>query len=640
MSLSKKLVFLIVATALALILVSMTTIYTLNNKIKVIFEEKLKNEKLVSLGQVIDSISNEISISFSNAVSEKIILSLENDNREERSNEFGMGVFGVANLLNSSYGLRQISVFSGQTNSIITSYSLKKEEAIVDVNSIKKQLRKSLENEQKSVIQVSTNEGSYFASLLPGENEDEEISYVYILIFPIETVTNLFYKKIGNPSYFSNDDNTFTSEDDSRAIEKFIKNSNISGQEDSSNSESILTKDWVKKIIDLDTNDIFLKDYKFIYFSDETALIAEVNYGLLVSSLTFLMLALLMILVVVFMVKKISRSIEIEALKLVESSESIRKSSRELSKSSKSLADLNSEQSDSITLVASSVEQVAAMVKNNLNTSEKSQEVSNLIYETTQGGCQLNSELLDSVDQLSKSNQEIKKLVDIIGKIGEKTQIIDEIVFQTRLLSFNASVEAERAGEHGRGFSVVAQEVSSLAKSSGKASSEIGSIVKNSIKEAQVLTNNNDKKVSLCLDIVNKTSALFEKISESSDLLKSNGEQILAASKEQSLGVSQIADSMSRLDEGTQRNESAAKNNSSEAERLDLIAISLTEIVSRLSLILYGSKNKDQVISNDNDNDNDNVHSIQRKLNQEIKNEIRSVTSQNESNGEGGWARI
>ena len=119
--------------------------------------------------------------------------------------------------------------------------------------------------------------------------------------------------------------------------------------------------------------------------------------------------------------------------------------------------------------------------------------------------------------------------------------------------------------------------------------------------------------MSQCLSIVDKTSSLFERISESSKLLKSNGEQILAASKEQSLGVSQIAVSMSKLDENTTKNEEAAKNNSMEAGMLDQVALGLKEIVSKLSVVLHGSRKR----SNDErvKNNSNNVYSLAANTN-------------------------
>ena len=99
------------------------------------------------------------------------------------------------------------------------------------------------------------------------------------------------------------------------------------------------------------------------------------------------------------------------------------------------------------------------------------------------------------MEEIKKSNEKIQEVVEIIQEIEEKTKAIDEIVFQTKLLSFNASVEAERAGEHGRGFSVVAQEVGNLAQLSGKSASGINEILGESIKRVKSISHDNSVKV-------------------------------------------------------------------------------------------------------------------------------------------------
>ena len=73
--------------------------------------------------------------------------------------------------------------------------------------------------------------------------------------------------------------------------------------------------------------------------------------------------------------------------------------------------------------------------------------------------------------------------------------MINDIVFQTKLLSFNASVEAERAGEHGKGFAVVAQEVGNLATMSGESAEEITKILDESVKMVQKLVSSNQVEI-------------------------------------------------------------------------------------------------------------------------------------------------
>lgn len=120
-----------------------------------------------------------------------------------------------------------------------------------------------------------------------------------------------------------------------------------------------------------------------------------------------------------------------------------------------------------------------------------------------------------------KNNRTMSKMYDdlyeTILEVSNKTQIIDDIVFQSKILSFNAAVEAERAGEMGRGFSVVAQEISNLSKVSGSAATEISKIVKeclNVINEQGAVEKNSCKlshdEVNDLLKSIDSTSKKFE----------------------------------------------------------------------------------------------------------------------------------
>lgn len=149
-----------------------------------------------------------------------------------------------------------------------------------------------------------------------------------------------------------------------------------------------------------------------------------------------------------------------------ESSEKFHQFSSELSNSSKkqsiqiqdinnSIANLTSEIIHSTTY--------ASDVNNKSHNSLKTAEVSNRFV----------NEVINDMVDLAKST---RKIEDIL-------RIIKEIAFQTNLLAHNASIEAARAGEHGKGFSVVAQSVSELAKKSAESTKEIEELIKNSINE-------------------------------------------------------------------------------------------------------------------------------------------------------------
>lgn len=279
----------------------------------------------------------------------------------------------------------------------------------------------------------------------------------------------------------------------------------------------------------------------------------------------------------------ISNPIGRASLNLSKYTDVIRSSSKDLSNSSSMLSGLASSQASSITETAASLEQVSAMVKNNSEQSELSVSHAKDVFDLASRGSDSINRMQNAINTILESNEEIKKLVAIIAQIGEKTEIIDEIVFQTKLLSFNASVEAERAGEHGRGFAVVAQEVSNLALNSGKASAEIASIVKSSIADAKKITDDNQKKVEVGVDITSEAAKILTSIEKAAKELTEQANQISSASKEQASGVDQINIAITQLDNDTQQNTEAASANAVAASRLQEVVQDIERTISNLA---------------------------------------------------------
>lgn len=96
---------------------------------------------------------------------------------------------------------------------------------------------------------------------------------------------------------------------------------------------------------------------------------------------------------------------------------------------------------------------------------------------------------------IEKNNQKISEVVQVISAIDEKTKIINEIVFQTKLLSFNASLEAARAGENGKGFMVVAEEVGKLASMSGESAKEISLSLAENIEKVKLIVSESNRSI-------------------------------------------------------------------------------------------------------------------------------------------------
>ena len=200
---------------------------------------------------------------------------------------------------------------------------------------------------------------------------------------------------------------------------------------------------------------------------------------------------------------------------------------------------------------AAAVEEISSNISNNTdNIIQMSKLASNVTNSVTKGETLAN--------QTTESMNEIDKEVN---SINEAITVIDQIAFQTNILSLNAAVEAATAGEAGKRFAVVAQEVRNLATRSAEAAREIKAIVENATKKADL-----GKKISE--DMISGYKTLNEDIIKTIDLIKG----VESSSKEQLAGIEQINHAINSLDQQTQQNAQIASQTYSVAMQTDTIA--------------------------------------------------------------------
>ncbi|HEX5756538.1 MAG TPA: methyl-accepting chemotaxis protein [Arenimonas sp.] len=214
-------------------------------------------------------------------------------------------------------------------------------------------------------------------------------------------------------------------------------------------------------------------------------------------------------------------------------SDNLSSASEQVSATAQSLSQAASEQAASVEETSASVEQMSASIAQNTDNAKVTDGMAaKAASEASEGG--------DAV------RQTVTAMKSIAGKIG----IIDDIAYQTNLLALNAAIEAARAGEHGKGFAVVAAEVRKLAERSQVAALEIGELAAGSVDVAE--------RAGKLLE------AMVPSIRKTSDLVQ----EIAAASKEQSVGASQINTAMSQLSMTTQQNASASEELAATAEEM------------------------------------------------------------------------
>ncbi len=182
-------------------------------------------------------------------------------------------------------------------------------------------------------------------------------------------------------------------------------------------------------------------------------------------------------------------------------------------------------------------------------------------------------------DEAAEGGQVMTEAIRVMGDIEDSCRhigniigTVDSIAFQTNLLALNAAVEAARAGEQGKGFAVVAAEVRALAKRSADAAREIKALVEDSVGKAE-------RGSTIVGDAGKKMEAIVDRIGEVSGLMR----EISLATNQQSSGIGQVGQAVSKLDELTGHNASLVEQSGAAAQMLQQQAKRLEEAVGVFS---------------------------------------------------------
>ncbi len=247
--------------------------------------------------------------------------------------------------------------------------------------------------------------------------------------------------------------------------------------------------------------------------------------------------------------------------------EEVAAASSQISSSSQSLADGASQQAASVEETSASIEEMSSMTAKNADNAEEASHLTVKARSSAEEGNDTMKSLQAIMRELHGGNNQILAII----------KSIDEIAFQTNLLALNAAVEAARAGEHGKGFAVVADEVRNLAQRCATASKETADLI-----NARVQSNDNALKI---------TEVFAEKLKEIATDTKKVADlmgEISAASREQSEGVSQIGKAMTSIDNVTQQNAANAEQMASASEELSSQSVNLREVVLELAAQVGG----------------------------------------------------
>ena len=234
-----------------------------------------------------------------------------------------------------------------------------------------------------------------------------------------------------------------------------------------------------------------------------------------------------------------------------EQSQSLTSASSELAATTEELSSTFNEQAAQVTEVASAMEEMSSSSTEVLNSVDSSLATAEQATQKTREGIQILNKAVVDMNEIKNNigglSDIIKQLSQSSTQIGDILNVIDDIADQTNLLALNAAIEAARAGEHGRGFAVVADEVRKLAERTQKATGEVEVIIKTLQDDSNKASSNMDKalvSVNRGSDVINQTSRIFGEVSEAIENVNSNNSLVGAAVREESSTIASVNDNI------------------------------------------------------------------------------------------------
>jgi methyl-accepting chemotaxis protein len=266
-------------------------------------------------------------------------------------------------------------------------------------------------------------------------------------------------------------------------------------------------------------------------------------------------------------------------------------SSGELAKSSENLSTSTHQQSEAAASIAAAVEELAVSVSHVADNAREARDLSTQAKAVSREGTTIIGGVVNEVGFIAQSVQKASGVIEELGrqsfKIRSIVKVIDEVADQTNLLALNAAIEAARAGEQGRGFAVVADEVRTLAERTGAATKEIQAMVESiaggtgdAVGSMKIGVQKLDSGVALA----QQAGAAIGSIDMNTQQLATTVEGISAAIEEQRSAADEIARQVERIAQMAARNSVDTEQTGATAKRLAGMSAELKAALGRFRL--------------------------------------------------------